>query len=189
MLGEPEEQFGRPAPNSSAARKEPGLHSTQEDIRELQRQLEKRSIQKAYRALLSYMMGLRTHFVSIHGSPAVSGLYRGYMDMTYFAVSPPFLKRRDLKVAVVFNYDAFRFEAWLAARNRKVQRQYWELFKDNGWVDVRVVTPAAGVDSIVECDLVKGFDLGKPDALTLRIENATNAFIENIERFLAEQTR
>jgi len=27
------------------------------------------------------------------------------------------------KVAIVFNYEAFRFEAWLAARNLKVQRQ------------------------------------------------------------------
>jgi hypothetical protein len=32
------------------------------------------------------------------------------MDMTYFAIFPPCLKSHDLKVAIVFNYDAFRFE-------------------------------------------------------------------------------
>jgi len=114
------------------------------------------------------------------------GLYQGYMDMTYFALFPPSLKRRDLKVAIVFNYAAFRFEAWLAARNRKVQRQYWDLFRDSRWAEYRVVTPAVGIDSIIECDLAKDFDFSDPDALTSRIENATAAFIDNIERFLSE---
>jgi hypothetical protein len=133
------------------------------------------------------MMGLRTHFVNKYGEPAVSGLYQGYMDMTYFALFPPSLKRLDLKVAIVFNYDAFRLEAWLAARNRKVQRQYWELFKDSHWAEYRVVTPAGGIDSIIECDLTKDFDLSDPDTLTSRIDNVTTAFIDNIERFLFER--
>ena len=167
-------------------RKEPGMHSIQEDMEELRRQLGKGSIQKAYRALLSYMMGLRTHFVKKYGNRAVSGLYQGYMDMTYFALLPPSLKRHNLKVAIVFKYDTFRFEAWLAARNRKIQRQYWELFKDSHWAEYRVVKPAVGIDSIIECDLAKEFDLSDPDALTSRIENATAAFTDNVERFLSE---
>ena len=73
-------------------------------MEELKRQLEKGSIQKAYKALLSYMTGLRTHFVKKYGNSAVSGLYQGYMDMTYFALFPPSVKRCDLKVAIVFNY-------------------------------------------------------------------------------------
>ena len=162
------------------------MHSIQKDMEELRRQLGKGAIQKAYGALLSYMMGLRTHFVNKYGDSAVSGLYQGYMDMTYFALFPPSLKRRDLKVAIVFNYSAFRFEAWLAARNRKVQRQYWELFRESHWAEYRVVTPAGGIDSIIEYDLAKDFDFSDPDALTSRIENATAAFVENIERFLAE---
>lgn len=162
------------------------MHSIHEDMEELRRQLGIGSIQKAYRALLSYMTGLRTHFVNKYGDPAVSGLYQGYMDMTYFALFPPALKRRDLKVAIVFNYEAFRFEAWLAARNRKVQRQYWELFKDSDWAAYRVVAPAAGIDSIFECDLTKDFDLSNPDTLTSNIEKATVAFIDEIERFLSD---
>jgi hypothetical protein len=132
------------------------------------------------------MMGLRTHFKNSYAGSAVSGLYQGYMDMTYFALIPPSLKHRDLKIAIVFNYDAFRFEAWLAGRNRKVQRQYWELFGDSQWPEYRVVTPAKGIDSIVECDLAKDFDFGDPDALTSSIETATAAFINDIERFLSE---
>jgi hypothetical protein len=169
------------------ARKEPSMHSNQQDIEALREQLEKGSIQKAYRALLSYMMGLRTHFKRNYPGFAVSGLYQGYMDMTYFALVPPSLKPRRLKIAIVFNYDAFRFEAWLAGSNRKVQRQYWKLFRDSQWPEYRVVTPAKGVDSIVACDLTQDFDLSDTDALTSRIQTATTAFIDDMERFLAER--
>ncbi|MHB1416151.1 MAG: DUF7000 family protein [Chloroflexota bacterium] len=162
------------------------MRSVQEDMEEFRRQLGEGSIQRAYGALLSYMRGLRTHFANKYGEPAVSALYQGYMDLTAVALCPPSLKRRDLKVAIVFNYDAFRFEAWLGARNRKVQRQYWELFRDSQWDEYRVVTPAGGIDSIVECDLATDFDLGDPDALTTGIENGTAAFIDDIEGFLSE---
>lgn len=49
-----------------------------------------------------------------------------------------------------------------------------------------MVTPAKGIDSILECDLAKDFDLDDPNALTASIEKATVAFIDDIERFLAE---
>ena len=162
------------------------MHSIRKDMKEFRRQLEKGSIQKAYRALLSYMMGLRTHFKNNLAGSTVSGLYQGYMDMTYFALFPSSLKHRNLKIAIVFNYDAFGFEAWLAGGNRKVQRQYWELFKDSQWPKYRVVTPAKGIDAILECDLVTDIDLDDPDALTASIEKDVAVFIEDIERFLAE---
>ena len=162
------------------------MDSIHKDMEELQKQLRKRSIQKAYRALLSYMAGLRTYFSNKYGEPTVSGLYQGYMDMTYFAIFPSSLKRLDLKIAIVFNYEAFRFEAWLAARNRKTQRQYWEIFQHNNWAEYRVVAPATGIDSILECDLARDFDLGNPNALTSSIEKALVAFIDKIEIFLSQ---
>lgn len=100
------------------------MQSIRKDVEEFRSQLEKGSIQKAYRALLSYMMGLRTFFQNKLAGSTVSGLYQGYMDMTYFALFPSSLKHRNLKIAIVFNYDAFGFQAWLAGGNRKVQRQY-----------------------------------------------------------------
>ena len=162
------------------------MHLIEEDMDELRRQLTKGSIQRAYRALFSYMMELRAHFVNKYGDPAVSGLYQGYMDMMYFALFPPALRRLDLKVAIVFNFDAFKFEAWLAARNRKVQRQIWELVKDSQWAEYRVVAPAGGIDSIIECDLATEFDFSRRDILTSGIENRTSLFINDMERFLFE---
>jgi hypothetical protein len=162
------------------------MPSTSKEMKEFRSQLQKGSIQKAYGALLSYIMGLRRHFQNNLAGSTVSGLYQGYMDMTYFALFPPALKHRGLKIAIVFNYDTFGFEAWLAGGNRKVQRQYWELFKDSSWPEYRVVNPGKGVDSILECDLADDFDLDDPEALTACIEKAAVAFIGDVERFLAE---
>jgi hypothetical protein len=162
------------------------MYSIQEEMAELRKQLRKGSIQKAYRALLVYMLRLRTHFKNSCTAFTVSGLYQGYMDMTCFALVPPSLKRRGLKIAIVFNYDAFRFEAWLAGSNRKVQRQYWEMFRDAPWTAYRLVAPAKGIDSIIECDLAEGLDLGDLDHLTESIEEKAAKFINDIESFLSE---
>jgi hypothetical protein len=155
-------------------------------MRELRMQLKSGAIQKAYRALLSYMLDLRTYFKNKCPGYSVSGLYQGYMDMTYFAIIPPSLKQHDLKLAIVFNYDAFRFEAWLAAANRQVQRRYWELFREGRWADYRIVAPAKGVDAIIECDLADDFDFSDLDSLTASIEEHVVKFIAEIEKFLSE---
>jgi hypothetical protein len=161
------------------------MRSVQHDLEELRRQLGKGSIQTGYRALLAYISGLRTQFANTYGDRAVSGLYQGSLDITFFALFPPSLKRRDLKVAIVFNYDVFGFEAWLAARNRSVQRRYWELVKGSDWGEYRVMTPGPGIDSILECDLATDVDFSDPDGLTARIEQETAAFIDTIEGFLS----
>ena len=149
-------------------------------------QLKTGALQKAYKILLGYMMDLRIHFQKRYPSYSISGLYQGYMDMTYFAIIPPSLKRRSLKIAIVFNYDAFRFEAWLSGTNRQVQRKYWELFRDSRWTDYRVVTPAKGIDSIIECDLAEGTAFGDPGSLTASIEKSTVKFINDIDKFFSD---
>jgi hypothetical protein len=163
------------------AKKGQSMHSIKKDMKALHGQLRNGAIQRAYRALLSFMMELRTHFKNKYPDFSVSSLYQGYMDMTHFAISSPSLKQHDLKIAIVFNYDSFSFEAWLAGKNRRVNRQYWELFKDRKWPAYRVVKPGKGVDSIVECDLTQGFALSDTKALTTSIEMGVGAFIEDVE--------
>lgn len=162
------------------------MPSIQEDMNEFRGQLRRGAIQRAYKALLDYMLDLRTRFKNRHPGYAISGLYQGYLDMTYFAILPPSLKARDLKVAIVFNYEAFRFEAWLAGANRQVQRKYWELFRDSQWTKYRVVTPAKGVDAIIEANLAEEVNFGDLEELTARIEEETDRFIEQVERFLSD---
>ena len=106
--------------------------------------------------------------------------------MTYFAIVPQSLKDRTLKIAIVFNYEAFRFEAWLSGANRQVQRKYWELFRDSQWADYRVEAPAKGIDSIIECNLAENFDFGDLDNLTASIEGNTVKFINAVEKFFSD---
>ncbi len=154
---------------------------------EFKKQLEKGSIQKAYQGLMEYIMDLRTHFQKKYPDHFVSGsLYFGYMDMTYFAFIPPSLKARKLKVAILFSYDTFRFEAWLAGNNKGIQKEYWNLFKESGWDKYRLVPTTNGYDGIVEHSLVEDPDFSDLDALTEQIERGTLNFIEDIERFLSK---
>jgi hypothetical protein len=155
-------------------------------MQEYRTQLEKGFIQKAYRGLMEYILDLKTHFKNKYPDYSVSGsIYYGYMDMTYFPLFPKSLKQRSLKIAIVFVYDAFRFEVWLAASNKQVQQQYWKLFKDNAWSKYRLVPTTKGVDSILEYTLADNPDFSDPGTLTKNIEAGTLNFIKDIEDFLS----
>jgi hypothetical protein len=155
-----------------------------DDLRDLREQLGNGSIQKAYTAIIAWMSRLRTDFAKDRGEWTVSGLYQGQFDMTYFALSPPALKSRDLKLAVVFDYSSFRFEVWLSARNRTVQRRYWKLLRSSGWSWCRLVEPAVGVDAIVVCDVADGLELGDPAALAATVAAAVARLLGELEGFL-----
>ena len=87
------------------------MGSFHEYMGEYRKQLEKGAIKAAYRGLMEYFNALRLHFKNKYPDYVVSGsVYHGYMDMTYFSFFPKSLKRRKLKVAIVFLHEAFRFE-------------------------------------------------------------------------------
>ncbi len=161
------------------------MESFQECVDEYRRQLKKGVIPHAYRGLMEYMMALRTHFAESYPAYSVSGsIYYGYMDMSYFAFSPPALRERRLKIAVVLVHDSCRFEAWLSASNKQVQAEYWQRFKRSSWNKYRVVPTTKGMDSIVESVLVSVPDFANLDALTAEIERGALRFAADIETFL-----
>ena len=156
------------------------------DVQELQRRLGEGAIQRAYQAIVSYMSHLRAVFTTQQGERLVSGLYQGYFDMTYFALFPDVLKKRDLKLAIVFNYHTFRFEVWLAARNRRVQRRYYELFRNSNYDKHRLIKPAIGIDAIVEAVLAAEFSLEDQEHLTSCIIKSARSFERDMVEFLIE---
>ncbi len=163
------------------------MKSLQENMVEFREQLKKGSIQKAYLGLMEYMMSLKNHFSNKfpdYSTPG--GLYNGYMDMTYFSILPRSLKDRDLKIAIVFLYEAFRFEIWLSGKNKQVLAKYWQIISKSKWNKYKIVEPAKGVDSVVEHILVDDPDFSDLDALTKQIEQGTLKFIQDVERFLAK---
>lgn len=161
------------------------MDSFKESMSEYRRQLEKGAIQRAYRELMDYVMGLRSYFEKKYPDYSVSGsIYFGYMDMTYFSFFPKSLKLRGLKVGVVFVHCTFRFEVWLFAYNKCVQAKYWKLFKESGWNKYRIPPTTKGVDSILEGILIENPDFSDLDTLTLQIERGTLQFINDVENFL-----
>ncbi len=164
------------------------MASLQVSIQEYRKQLARGAIQVAYRDLMDYIMSLRTYFQNQYPTYAVPGsIYYGYMDMTYFAIVPPSLKERKLKIAIVFLHEACRFEVWLAGTNKQVQVKYWNLFKESNWDKYKVVAPAKGVDSIIVHVLADNPDFGDLETLTRQIETVTLQFIQDVEGFLLNQ--
>ncbi len=162
------------------------MNTLDKDIRELQKRLRDGSIQRAYRGLISQMSRLRAVFAEERGERAVSRVYQGCFDMTYFALFSDELEERNLKLAVVFNYETFGFEVWLAARNRKIQGRYWRLFRDTGYTRHRLVEPAVGIDAIVTAVLAAHCSVEDEDSLTTNIVEGVTAFERDIVSFLRE---
>lgn len=156
-----------------------------DSVAEYRKQLGRSQIQEAYRGLMEYMGELKAHFARSYPDYDVSSsLYFGYMDMTYFAIVPPSLKGRKLKIAVVFVHETTSFQVWLAGANRQVQAKYWELLKDKDWGNYRLRSPAAGVDAILEYDLAPAPDFSDLRGLTKQIVGGTLKFVSDIEVFL-----
>jgi hypothetical protein len=163
------------------------MDSFKESMDEYRRQLRKGTVQRAYRGLMDYIMGLRSYFEKKYPDYSVSGsIYYGYMDMTYFSFFPKSLKLRGLKVGVVFVHCTFRFEVWLFGYNKGIQAKYWKMFKESSWNKYRIPPTTEGVDSILENILVENPDFSDSDALTGQIERGTLRFIEDVEDYLSK---
>ena len=163
------------------------MTSFHDNMIEYQNQLKRGKIQQAYRGLMEYFGSLRSYFKKQYPDYFVSGsTYFGYMDMTYFAINPPILKDRKLKIAIVFLHEEFRFEVWLGGANKTIQKEYWDLVRKRGWDKYRLPSSIKGIDSIVESILVDNPDFRDLDALTKQIERGTITFIADVENFLSQ---
>jgi hypothetical protein len=157
-----------------------------DSVIEYRKQLGRGQIQEAYRGLMEYMNELRAHFAwNLPDYDVSSSLYFGYMDMTYFAVVPPSLKNRKLKIAIVLVHETTSFEVWLAGANRQVQAEYWELLKDKNWGNYRLRSPAKGVDAILEYALAPAPDFSDLNSLTGQIVAGTLKFVSDVEAVLS----
>ncbi len=163
------------------------MKSLNEYISEYKMQMGKGDIKRAYKGIMEYIMSLRTHVSNKYPDYFVSGsIYQGYMDMTYFSVIPESLKRRKLKIAIVFLHETCGFDVWLAGSNKQVQTKYWKLFKEGDLTKYRIPSSIKGVDSIIEHVLSDNPDFNDLNALTFSIETGTMKFIKDVENFLSK---
>ena len=164
------------------------MGSFHEYMNEYKKQLIKGDIIEAYQGLMAYFGDLRSYFKNKYPDYVVSGsIYYGYMDMTYFPIIPESLKRRNLKIALVFVHGTFRFEVWLAAKNKTIQTKYLELLNNSDWSKYHISETTKGVDSILDSIIIDDPDFNDLDALTKQIEIRTLEFIKDVEGFLSKQ--
>ncbi|MGE9271026.1 MAG: DUF7000 family protein [Verrucomicrobiales bacterium] len=98
-------------------------------------QLDIGTIQTAYTELVKFVMSLKSHFArELQDQFAFGGIFQGYMDYTYFYFTNESLQKRKLKLGLVLNHPDMRFEIWLLGQTKKVQEQYWNLFRKTNWV-------------------------------------------------------
>lgn len=162
------------------------MRSLQTYMDAYKKQMQKGDVPTAYRGLMDFIMGFRMHLKNKYSQYAVSGLYHGYMDMTYFSATPPALKNKQLKIAVVFLHETVRFEVWLAANNKQVQRQYRRILEDRVQTGFAVTPQGKGVDSIAAATLRDNPDFNDLTALRDALESGIACFIENIGIALAD---
>lgn len=151
-----------------------------DDMKEYAAQLRLGHIQRAYRGILSFMSDLKGYMESKYPAYSVGSLYCGYMDMTYFAFTPPSLKDRKLKIAIVFLHETCRFDIWLAAANRKMQADTIALLTTRDLGAFRLSSVGPGVDSIIEASLVEQPDFDDAPTLKSKVEEGTLRFIDDI---------
>lgn len=156
------------------------MESLNRSIQEYMSQLSKGQIQKAYKGIMAFMSELKAYLEKKCPDYSASSLYFGYMDMTYFAITPSALKDWKLKIAIVFMHEECRFELWLAGRNRRIQADLIQTLsgRDLGGYKLSQVRP--GVDSIIEIPIVEQPDFDNPDELKHQIEVRMGEFVEDI---------
>jgi hypothetical protein len=163
------------------------MASFQDNINEYRNQLKKASVKVAYQGLMKYIDDLRLHLKNRCPDFFLSDVHYGQMDYTYFYFFPQTLKRRNLKVMVLFIHDTFRFEVMLAGYNKEVQTKYLKLLKENGWSKYPLATSTKGVEYISKFVLVDNPDFGNLEALTGQIEAGALKFIKDTEEFLSKK--
>jgi hypothetical protein len=156
------------------------VNSLNDQIQEYQRQLDKGSIQEAYRGIMAFMSSLKSYLDNKYPDYSTSALYYGYMDMSYFAFTPPSFKILKLKIAIVYLHESGEFEVWLTGSNRKIQAEYIRRLKDKNIGEYKLTQIGPGVDSIIESILVEHANFDDQEKLIKKIEEEIIKFMKDM---------
>ena len=161
------------------------MGSLQSAMATFRRQLEDGDLIEAYQGLMAFIRELRSYFQKKYPHYVVPrNIYYGYLDMTYFAVIPPALRPHRLKIAIVFDYEHFRFDVWLSGTNRKIQDGIWQQLKGLKHAPYRLADDPKTEDYVLAGVVVENPDFSNLEALKAEIESGTMKFIQNIEQLL-----
>ncbi len=154
------------------------------DLGEYRKELQKGHIQKTYRKIMEGMLELQRRLGKKYPDRMGGSFYPGYMDMSYFPLTPSDMAQKGLKVAVVFIHETGQLEIWLAARNKKIQHEYIRRFESKESVPYTISKAEKGVDSIIEHSILGDPDFNRMDELADIVDSAVTVFLENLEEII-----
>lgn len=132
------------------------------------KQLEKGDIQKAYDGIVNFTMSLQSAFSKkLSNKFSFGGIFKGYMDYTYFYFTNDYLKNKKLKLGLVLNHKEMRFEVWLLGQTKDIQKKYWNLLKTSKWNKDKTKMPKY---SVLEAIIVENPDFDNLSLLSQKIE-------------------
>ncbi len=143
--------------------------------------LQSGELQLAYKGILDFMGKLRADFIKKYQQYDVSGIYQGYMDMSYFALSTSALKEKGLKIAIVYLHDKGTFEVWLSARNRDISKSLEPLFKGIVSDGLKFFHDETNLDAVIECTLSSAPDFDNQTELIMEIEAGVERFVGAVQ--------
>jgi len=146
--------------------------------------LQEGKLQEAYRGILSAVGMLRAHFAANFPDCEVGSVYQGYMDMSYFPVTPPGFKERGLKIAVVYLHEKGCFEIWLSGRNRQVTAEMREKLAASDFGELKVFHDAQSPDAALECLLTDCPDFDDELMLAKTVLCRSKDFITAVKRHI-----
>ncbi len=147
--------------------------------------LQKGEIQVAYKGIMESMTSVKSFFESLYPDYPTSSLYFGYMDMTYFAITPPELKREKLKIAIVYLHPTMRFEAWLCGTNKSIQRTFHDRFQAMDIKGYRLSPILPDVDSILETILLQDPDFNDLQSMKDILRQRLDVIIQDMLMLVA----
>lgn len=156
------------------------MPSLGQDVRAYTRALQDGVIPRAYKGVLSFVSQLQSRLLEQFPGCAAGAFYPGYLDMTYFALTPPELRESKLKLALVYLHAENRFELWLAANNRALQAEMAKRLASISLGGYELTQPAPGVDAIIARVAATAPDFDQPDDLAKTLANAFAAFARDM---------
>ncbi len=139
-------------------------------------------LQKTYQDLVGIVQNLRTEFAKKYKSEySIANVLHGYIDFTYFYLQNDYLKKKKLKLAIVFKHKNTNFELWLLGQTKDVQILYWKKLREVKWVNPEAMPEY----SIFEAPLLLDPDFDHSSKLTESIHSQFKTLSQEILNTLA----
>ncbi|WKY46599.1 hypothetical protein Q5O24_09415 [Eubacteriaceae bacterium ES3] len=146
--------------------------------------LQNGEIKAAYKGILEFIGKLRVDLIRKYPAANISGIYHGYLDMSYFSVSTEELKESGLKIAIVYLHEKAVFEVWLSARNREIANKFKLLVTKDHEYEIEIFHEETNRDAIIESILLSELDFEDPTLMIAHIELGIEKFFASISSIL-----